>query len=130
MSAGDKLCSILELVRTHFAACGGEEFLPFTRLNFLSENFGGQEFGKAAPASTRRLGEAGEPRRCLPVVNAERCTSGTIFPTPTLVEGRGSPILYIRFRSYKIGTSFSLSRSQPKVVLLGFGGKSLSFSKT
>src|SRR3989344_1588443 len=66
---------ILEIVRTHFAAAGGEpacrqgeEFLPFTRLNFLSENFGGQEFGKAAPCTER---SRSEPHRCLPRTNSK-----------------------------------------------------------
>ncbi|MBI5072015.1 hypothetical protein HZB93_03965, partial [Candidatus Falkowbacteria bacterium] len=42
-------CSILELVRTHFAACGGEEVPP-------------RKSGKAAPAR-RSLGAGGEPHR-------------------------------------------------------------------
>ena len=39
-------CSILELVRTHFAACGGEEIPPLARPKPRSE--GGRKFGKAA----------------------------------------------------------------------------------
>ncbi len=50
LSAKNAKCRILELVRTAFAACGGEEVPP-------------RKSGKAAPASTRRLGEAGEPHR-------------------------------------------------------------------
>ena len=53
MVRADILCCILELVRTHFAQPFsqkelGEEIPPFTHLNFLSENFGGQESGKGA----------------------------------------------------------------------------------
>ena len=68
-------CRILKIVRTpvvkqnllrgtaHFAPPGrGEEVPPFTRLNFLSEKFGGQESGNAAPAR-RSLGAGGEPHR-------------------------------------------------------------------
>jgi len=38
----------LQTGTAYFAHAGDEESPPFTRLNFLSENFGGQEFGKAA----------------------------------------------------------------------------------
>ena len=41
-------CSILELVRTHFAACGGEEFPP------------------------RKFGKAAEPHRSKPQKNPEK----------------------------------------------------------
>ena len=51
-------CSILELVRTHFAACGGEEVPP-------------RESGKAAPAR-RSLGAGGEPHRSKPQKNPEK----------------------------------------------------------
>src|SRR3989344_5008982 len=63
---------ILELVRTHFDAAGGEEFPPFSRLNFLSENFGGQEFGKAVacPVAPPKADVIGEPHRCLPRTNS------------------------------------------------------------
>ena len=48
-------CCILEIVRTVFAACGGEEFPP-------------RKFGKAAPAR-RSLGAGGEPYRSKPQKN-------------------------------------------------------------
>ena len=76
-SFNEAVCSILELVRTpvvkqsllrgtaHFVptavadepACAGREVPPFTRLNFLSENFGGQESGKAAARTERSRSE-------------------------------------------------------------------------
>ncbi len=58
-----KWCSILELVRTHFAAAGGEEIPPPAWPKPFRRGEGPRKFGKAAPASTRRLGEAGEPHR-------------------------------------------------------------------
>ncbi|MEK7145051.1 MAG: hypothetical protein AAB794_04340, partial [Patescibacteria group bacterium] len=52
-------CSILELVRTHFAAAGGEEVPPLARPKPKGE--GGRKFGKAA-----------EPHRSKPQKNPEK----------------------------------------------------------
>ena len=48
-------CSILELVRTHFAACGGEEVPP------------------------RKFGKAAEPHRSKPPKSPEKQSARTIF---------------------------------------------------
>ena len=75
-----KLCSILELVRMHFALSlsKGEEFPPPAWPKPLRRGEGPRKIRKAAPArrspclAGRQVGAGGEPHRCLPRTNPKQ----------------------------------------------------------